>query len=586
MNDLESQPQLAEDQRRVLDLVLTFFHQHLRWPTYRWLNQLLYVEYKRDFDELFTSMPPGLMLPDASSRARVGARPEGEVSLTLRGLACLGAEHDLDVVLRTLASLAESAGGFVPEPDGPQDLTITSADVAAVIGCEPNDPALVLAREIISNSVWEIWVGLGASPDGAWQITLVPERARTYGGVASVEDVLARREPLERERESWGSVAPALTAMPDQPPLYFPTQSSDQPVPASSEGAASPRTVFVVYGRNLAARDAMFEFLRSLGLEPLDWDKLLAATGEASPYIGDVLAAGFPMAQAVVVLLTPDDEARVRPAFADSRDPPHELELTTQARPNVLFEAGMALAIHPKSTIIVELGELRPFSDVAGRHVVRMNDGLEARRSLIGRLSTAGCPIDMDGAWKETGGFADALVVAGADADSELSRSSTHRATPRFVLAEEPGGSEVGSGPIALRVENVGPSDQFEATVVGVDGCRAARPPWYVRWRNSAEQTKEILTGHSWLLDLCEDDHSSVAPEAGVDVVWRFFSPGEEICVYPDGVDGATGRGSAAMRVTVRVTPRSEPSCALENVVTLTFSEHGRVAVWDHYRLG
>ena len=69
----------------------------------------------------------------------------------------------------------------------------------------------------------------------------------------------------------------------------------------------------------------MFEFLRSLGLEPLDWDKLLAATGEASPYIGDVLAAGFPMAQAVVVLLTPDDEARVRPAFADRRDPPHEL---------------------------------------------------------------------------------------------------------------------------------------------------------------------------------------------------------------------------------------------------------------------
>ncbi len=152
MNDLESQPQLSEDQRRVLELVLAFFHQHLRWPTYRWLNQLLYVEYRRDFDELFTSMPPGLMLPDVSSRAMVGARPEGEVSLTLRGLARLGAEHDLDVVLRTLASLAESAGEFVPEPDGPQDLAVTSADVAAVIGCEPDDPALVLAREIISNA--------------------------------------------------------------------------------------------------------------------------------------------------------------------------------------------------------------------------------------------------------------------------------------------------------------------------------------------------------------------------------------------------------------------------------------------------
>jgi predicted nucleotide-binding protein len=583
VSDLESQPQLGEAQHRVLELVLAFFHQHLRWPTYRWLNQLLYVEYKHDLDELFTSMPPGLLLPDASSRARVGTRPEGEVSLTLRGLACVGAEHDLDVVLRTLATLAQSAGEFIPDPDGPQDLTVTSADVAAVIGCEPDDPALVLAREIISNSVWEIWSGLGTSPDGAWQITLVPERARTYRDVASVEDVLARREPLERERESWGSVTPALTAAPDQPRLYFPSESSEQPAPACSDGAASPSTVFVVYGRNLAARDAMFEFLRSLRLEPLDWDKLLAATGEASPYIGDVLAAGFPMAQAVVVLLTPDDEARVRPAFADSRDPPHELELTAQARPNVLFEAGMALAIHPKRTIIVELGELRPFSDVAGRHVVRMNDGVEARRSLIGRLSTAGCPVDMDGAWRETGGFADALLVAEAGGDFEPSGSPPHRA--RFALVEEPGGSGVRSGPITLRVENVGGSDQFEATVVGVRGSRRARPPWYVRWRNSAEQTKEILTGHSWLLDLCEDDRSGVTSEVGGDAVWRFFSPGEEIRVRPDGVDGATVGAPAAMRVTVRVTPRGDPECALENTVTLTFSEQGRVAVWDHYRL-
>lgn len=540
MNDVESLPELNEDQRRVLELVLTFFRENLRWPTYRWLNQLLYVEYERDFDELFASMPPRLLLPEAASLARVGSSPEGKVSLTLCGLACLGGENDLEIVIRTLASLADRAGAFIPEPDGPQDLMVTSAEVAATIGCEPDDPALVLSREMISNSVWDIWSGLGATPDGSWQITLIPERARAYRGVASVRDVLVRREPLERQRESWGRVAPAQAVVADQPGLFFPAEPSDVPRTGSSEVhpiepsevAASSRTVFVVYGRNLAARDAMFDFLQSLGLEPLDWDKLLAATGETSPYIGDVLAAGIPMAQAVIVLLTPDDEARVRPPFAEKRDPPHEQNLTAQARPNVLFEAGMALAIHPKSTIIVELGELRPFSDVAGRHVVHMNDGVDARRSLVGRLRIARCPVDMDGAWKEAGDFAHALVVAVAGADSDPSGSMSARPASRFALVEDASGGNLDSGPVTLCVENAGESERFEATVVSVYGSRGARPPWYVRWRNSDEQAKEILTGHSWLLDLCEEDRSN---DGDVGTAWRFFSPACGMVVAPDG---------------------------------------------------
>jgi hypothetical protein len=199
VNDFESLPALNEDQRRILELVLTFFRENRRWPTYRWLNQLLYVEYKRDFDEMFATMPPRLLLPEAASLARVGSSPEGKVSLTLRGLACLGDEHDQEIVIRTLASLADRAGAFIPAPDGPQDLMVTSAEVAAAIGCEPDALALVLAREMISNSVWDIWSGLGATPDGSWQTTLISERARAYIGVASVGDVLARREPLERQ---------------------------------------------------------------------------------------------------------------------------------------------------------------------------------------------------------------------------------------------------------------------------------------------------------------------------------------------------------------------------------------------------
>jgi hypothetical protein len=237
----------------------------------------------------------------------------------------------------------------------------------------------------------------------------------------------------------------------------------------------------------------------------------------------------------------------------------------------------MSLAIHPKSTILVELGELRPFSDVAGRHLVRMDDGTHARLSLIARLKTAGCPIDMEGPWKDAGDFSAALHIA-SDAEPEGSGSSSSPPV-QFALVEEAPGS--GSGPVTLRVENDGAQGRFEATVVAVSGSRGARPPWQVRWRNSEEQAKEILTGQFWLLDLCEDVQ---AESTGTGCDWRFFVPDGEMLISPDMGESDTGATAAALRVTVRVTPRDSPRDYLENTVTLAASERGRVAVWDRHR--
>jgi predicted nucleotide-binding protein len=118
----------------------------------------------------------------------------------------------------------------------------------------------------------------------------------------------------------------------------------------------------------------MFDFLRSIGVHPLEWTEAIAATGKATPYIGEILDTAFEIAQAVVVLMTPDNMAFLREEFRQKGDPQHEIRPTGQARPNVIFEAGMALARSPERTIIVEVGELRPFSDSAGRHVVRLDN--------------------------------------------------------------------------------------------------------------------------------------------------------------------------------------------------------------------
>jgi predicted nucleotide-binding protein len=173
-----------------------------------------------------------------------------------------------------------------------------------------------------------------------------------------------------------------------------------------SEGnSKNAKKVFVVHGRNLGARDAMFGFLRAIGLEPIEWSTAISATGSASPYIGQALDAAFEMAQAVIVLLTPDDIAYLRPEYANADDD-RERVPTPQARPNVLFEAGMAIGRHPERTILVELGALRPFSDVAGRLAVRLDNSSQKRNDLASRLKDAGCDVTTSGAdWLSVGDF-------------------------------------------------------------------------------------------------------------------------------------------------------------------------------------
>lgn len=174
------------------------------------------------------------------------------------------------------------------------------------------------------------------------------------------------------------------------------TQSEPHP------SGPDPRTVFVVHGRNEPARKALFAFLRALDLRPLEWEQAVAHTGEAAPYIGTVLDAAFNKAQAIVVLQTPDDIAYLRPELSEPDDP--DAQPQGQPRQNVLFEAGMALGRADDRTILVTFGPQRGYSDVAGRHAVRLDNRVPARQQLATRLNSAGCAVNMSGTDWHTAG--------------------------------------------------------------------------------------------------------------------------------------------------------------------------------------
>jgi predicted nucleotide-binding protein len=254
---------------------------------------------------------------------------------------------------------------------------------------------------------------------------LIEERARTlllsreeaavalaYEVKVSVPPKLASPEVLAAIRQATAAKAPTPEEVSTQRVTPAPSAASRSQIKTGAarkvrrKRAKNPRKVAVVHGRDTALRTSMFRFLRAIGLSPIEWSEAVKATKKASPYIGEVLDKAFEEAAAVVVLLTPDDVARLRPEFRKASDPEHEATLTGQARPNVLFEAGMAFGRHPDSTILVEIGELRPFSDVGGRHVVRLNDHAESRRDLANRLEATGCDVNLDGSeWLREGEF-------------------------------------------------------------------------------------------------------------------------------------------------------------------------------------
>ncbi|HUT75308.1 MAG TPA: nucleotide-binding protein [Armatimonadota bacterium] len=181
------------------------------------------------------------------------------------------------------------------------------------------------------------------------------------------------------------------------------TPSADSTTPPAT---VDPRYVLVIHGRDAKARTALFQFLRLINLHPIEWSEARKATGEPSPHITAILEKAFSMAKAVVVLMTGDDEARLRPSLYAKKDPKYETTLTPQPRQNVLFEAGMAMGLHPSRTVLVQLGPMRPFSDISGLHLVILNNSSETRQELASRLQDCGCLVNLTGTdWHKAGAF-------------------------------------------------------------------------------------------------------------------------------------------------------------------------------------
>lgn len=160
-----------------------------------------------------------------------------------------------------------------------------------------------------------------------------------------------------------------------------------------------PRRVFVVYGHAPEALKAMTRFLEDLDLRVLTFGDARALAVEQMRDEGrpvttyDVVDFATRRAAAVVCLLTPDEA--VKPARGAKR------ATEVRPRPNVIFEAGLAMARQPAKTLLVKVGDTSSWSDVDGVQYATFSNVPEQRDELVDWLESFQLPIDRRrGEWR------------------------------------------------------------------------------------------------------------------------------------------------------------------------------------------
>lgn len=205
---------------------------------------------------------------------------------------------------------------------------------------------------------------------------------RDYG--ASQPASAAPQAPQERQFKRPGTTAPA-------PP----------PAPITTR-----RSVFIIQGRDSKVVAALVALLRALDLRVVTWQEATLLAGGGSDHTLDIVQAGIDNADAVIALFTPDDLGQVKREFWNERDGGVELQPSGQARQNVVFEAGWAMARKRDRVVLVNVGDVRGLSDIAGLNYVYLDGTLDSRKNLVAKLRNCKLEVRTDAEeWRTVGEF-------------------------------------------------------------------------------------------------------------------------------------------------------------------------------------
>jgi predicted nucleotide-binding protein len=349
-----------------------------QWPIFSYISGELWRESRKEAREVYLRLSERRLVYPATPRSHeFQLRDDSKVGASLLGLTYIpNAAEDLMGFLAAVRYIANRAGRFRPaSPSEVERLTITSEEIMLHLGIDPTSPVLTRIGVLIADEGWPLQTGFHRPGQNDWSLDVNLEQARRYANVHTIPDF------LDLKHQGAPSPRPRATLTKAQTTQRPPTYDNNK--------------VMVVHGRDLKARDALFNLLRALKLDPIEWNEAVRASGSATPYTGDAVAAAFGIAHAAIVLCTPDEAVVLRPDLRNSAEPA-EAVAEWQPRPNVYFEGGIAFTSHPNRTVVLMHGRVRMASDLLGRNVVETSS-TNWKHRLAQRLADAGCPVDQAG---------------------------------------------------------------------------------------------------------------------------------------------------------------------------------------------
>jgi len=185
----------------------------------------------------------------------------------------------------------------------------------------------------------------------------------------------------------------------------------------------SQSTVFIVSGRCRAARDAIVRILSGAGLKVVDFPEAKDDAGTGMTIVDYIVERAHQSANAVLVLMTPDEIAFLRRELSSPGDRPEERGPIKQSRPNVIDELGRSMSSRRNKTVLVSMGDIRIPSNEAGYFVERFDGSEDKRKDLLLALEKrCGCTVNWRGPWNECDPFFDAFEQAESRCDPRIER--------------------------------------------------------------------------------------------------------------------------------------------------------------------
>ncbi|MBX3119304.1 MAG: nucleotide-binding protein [Fimbriimonadaceae bacterium] len=162
----------------------------------------------------------------------------------------------------------------------------------------------------------------------------------------------------------------------------------------SDQPRLNKNNLALIFGRDDVATNCIRRVVKSLSVNLIDFQFAKIKGESADDFNHEIIDRLFESCDGAIVILSPDERAILRPQLHRHASDAKE---KYQARPNVIFEHGIALGKFGRRVIVVQFGDVELHSDVAGLHPFRWSDAKSMRNQLSDRLSAMGYSVKATG---------------------------------------------------------------------------------------------------------------------------------------------------------------------------------------------